>query len=260
MMTKFIYHNCFLLIMDAKKLEKLGLNKNEAIVYLALIPLGQASAGEIIKKTSFHRNIVYDNLEKLIDKGLVSFILEGKKKVFQLASPDMITEMLEKQQIKLNLQKEIEKDIKKEIKKSYKATKKQDAVIFRGVNGLKLLLKDTIKQHTDYYVFGAPKSSVNIMSSTFWKNYNKKLVSQNIIAKMLFNDDLRSWSKQIMNKNTLIKFLPKHFDALTETIVYGEKVAIIVWTEKPIATLIQDKEAAKGYKQHFNMLWKIAKS
>jgi sugar-specific transcriptional regulator TrmB len=247
--------------MDYSKLEKLGLNRNEAIVYQELVRLGQATAGEIIKKTGFHRNIVYDNLEKLIDKGLVSFILEGKKKLFQVASPDMITEMIEKEQKDIDKKKKIAEEIQKEISKAYAvSSKKQEAVIFRGMKGIKVLLKDTVKEHADYFVFGAPESSLTILGSAFWKNYNAKRIKKKIVAKMVFNDDLRKWSKQIMGRMTQIKFLPKHFDSLSETIVYGNNVAIIVWTEKPVATLIRDPEAAKGYKQYFNVLWKLAKN
>ena len=67
MMTKYIYEPVVMKDMDPKKLEKLGLNRNEAEVYVDLLKLGQTSAGELIRRTGFHRNIVYDNLEKLID-------------------------------------------------------------------------------------------------------------------------------------------------------------------------------------------------
>ncbi len=259
-MTKYIYWFFPAITMDHAKLEKLGLNRNEAIVYYALIRLGQATAGELIKKTGFHRNIVYDNLEKLVDKGLVTFILEGKKKTFQTALPEAITDMIKKEQELLDKKKQVAEYIKTEVQKVYAiSSQKQDAVIFRGVRGIKTLLQDTVKERTDYFVFGAPESSLTIMGSTFWKNYNEKRIEKGIVAKMVFNEELKGWSGQIQSKMTQIRFLPKHFDSLSETMIYGDNVAIIVWTEKPIATLIRDPEAAKGYKQYFDVLWKTAK-
>ncbi|MBI5391010.1 hypothetical protein HZB02_05975 [Candidatus Woesearchaeota archaeon] len=91
--------------MEESLLLKLGLNKNEAKVYLKLLAHGSSTAGNLIKATGFHRNIVYDNLEKLVDKGLVSFILEGKKKVFMSAAPEMISDLLEKEQDELDQKK-----------------------------------------------------------------------------------------------------------------------------------------------------------
>ena len=73
--------------MEMKNLVDLGFNKNEAKVYLSLIRFGKVDAKQIIKDTKFHKNIVYDNLSKLIDRGLVSFIIEGKKKIFQILYP-----------------------------------------------------------------------------------------------------------------------------------------------------------------------------
>lgn len=242
--------------MDEMQLVKLGLNRNEAIVYSALLKKGTASAGEIIKDTGFHRNIVYDNLEKLVDKGLVSYISEGKKKIFQANPPEAISQMIEKEQERLDEKKDIAEEVKKSVQE-YLSSKKeqQEASMFRGMKGLKVLFKDTLIEGRDYYVFGAPKASLDLMGSVYWENYNLKREEKKIIIKMIFNEDLREWSERIKSRLTQIRFLPKRFDSLTETMIYGDKVAIIVWTEKPIATLIRDKNLAKAYKQYFDILW-----
>ncbi len=246
--------------MDQDKLLQLGLNKNEAKVYITLLRSGQSSAGELIKKTEFHRNIVYDNLEKLIDKGLVTFIIEGKRKVFQAASPEMITEFVEKEQVKLDVKKQVANEIKKEVIKIQSTIEdKQEATIFRGIDGIKAVLQDTLKTDKDYLAFGAPKLSLDIIGSTYWENYTQKRVEKNMKVKMIFSESLRKWSKIIENKHTILRFLPKTIDSFSETIIYGNKVVIIVWSEKPIATLIRDKNLAESYKQYFSLLWKQAK-
>jgi len=84
--------------MEYHELIKLGFNKNEAIVYLSLIKFKKADALQIIKDTKFHKNIVYDNLEKLIDKGLVTFVMENSKKSFQLAPSNMLIQFFEEQE------------------------------------------------------------------------------------------------------------------------------------------------------------------
>jgi len=246
--------------MDETQLIKIGLNINESKVYLKLLNKGVATAGELIKDTEFHRNIVYDNLEKLIDKGLVSYILEGKIKVFQANPPENISEMLEKEQTKLNEKKKIAEDVKKSISRLISnKEQKQEVTVFRGVEGIKFLLNNTLEYGKDYIVFGAPKISVEIMGDYYWENYNLKAKEKKIKLKMIFNEELREWSKVIKNPLTKIKFLSKKFDTLTETIVYGDKVVIIVWSNKPIATLIKDSNLASSYGQYFNILWKQAK-
>ncbi len=259
MMTIFIKENYYNIKMNEIELIKLGLNKNEAKVYLILLKRNAGSAGELIKQSNFHRNIVYDNLEKLIEKGLVSFIFEGRTKIFKANPLYSFTDFLEREQEILNEKKEIAEKIKKSAKELFPIKcKMQDAMIYRGIKGVRALFLDTLNEGKEYYVFGAPKASLKIMGSTFWENYNIKREQKKMIIRMIFNEDLRQWSKKIKSKLTKIKFLPKKFDSITETIIYNEKVAIIVWTQNPIATLIIDKNLARAYKQYFEILWKEA--
>jgi len=53
-------------------LQTLGLTANQAQVYLTLARAGELKAGEVIKKTGLHRNLVYTALQELIEKKLVS--------------------------------------------------------------------------------------------------------------------------------------------------------------------------------------------
>ena len=99
-----------------KNLMRLGLTENEAKVYLALLEIGSTSAGEIIKKTKLHRNIVYDNLEKLIEKGLVSFVLIKNIKHFEVNSSHELWDFIDKQKEEV-LEKEVL--IKKILPKDY---------------------------------------------------------------------------------------------------------------------------------------------
>ena len=245
--------------MYTNDLLELGLSKNEASVYDVLLKLKSAPAGKIIKETKLHRNIVYDNLEKLISKGLVSYIIQGKRKVFQAEPPFAILEMIENKLNKVKKQEEIAKKLKKDIEKQQKSLIIQEASIYKGVPGLKTVMEITLEEGKDYLVLGAPKESVEIMPITFWENYNKKIQEKKIHVKMIFNESLREWSKKIINPMNNIKFLPKHFDSLTEFNICEDKVFIFIWSNPPLVISIQDKNLAKSYKQYFEYLWKIAK-
>ena len=69
--------------MDISILEDLGLTNAEIKTYLALLELGTTSAGNLIKKLSMHRAAVYDIIELLINKGLVSYIIKANRKYFE---------------------------------------------------------------------------------------------------------------------------------------------------------------------------------
>jgi sugar-specific transcriptional regulator TrmB len=73
--------------MDIEILEDLGLRESEIKVYLALLKIGESSAGKIIEKTNLHNSVVHRSLNSLIENGLVSYILEGKHKVYTSTDP-----------------------------------------------------------------------------------------------------------------------------------------------------------------------------
>ena len=53
-------------------LNRAGLDRHEVDVYLSLIGLGEATAGQIAKKSGVPRTYTYKVLEELIDKGFVN--------------------------------------------------------------------------------------------------------------------------------------------------------------------------------------------
>jgi len=246
--------------MEVSELIKLGFNKNEAKVYLALTRFGKADARMLIRETKFHKNIVYDNLEKLIDKGLVSFIVEGKKRLFQIASSKALVEYFEQEEKEIgNRKKEAEK-ITLEINKMAKSLPfYQEATIFRGVNGVRSFYNSTLERGKDYSVFGAPRASVDTMGELFWVNYNVKRLKKKIAAKMIFNPSLRNYGETIKNKFTEVRYFERDFEPMTETHIQGDEVGIIVWTKEPVLFLIRDKLFAQSYLRFFEKMWKQAR-
>ncbi len=81
-----------------------------------------------------------------------------------------------------------------------------------------------------------------------------------IKAKMIFHRSLRHWGKTIPKEIIELRFFDENFEPLTETTVYGTKVAFVVWTDKPIVTIINNEHVANSYRQIFNLLWKMSKA
>ena len=61
-------------------LQEIGFTKAEATVYLNLLKLGKTKSGSIIKLSGLQSSVVHNALNTLIDKGFVSYVLEGKIK------------------------------------------------------------------------------------------------------------------------------------------------------------------------------------
>lgn len=246
--------------MNIKDLIEIGFAKNEALVYVTLARYKESNANQIIKETKLHKKIVYENLEKLIDKGLISFIIEGKIRVYKLNSPESLEQLYEEKIKGAKEEKRKAEELSKELSKiSSKIKTKQDAKIYRGKKGIQTFYNELLKIKKDYVVFGAPEHSLSSMGETFWLNLNAKLKERKIKGKLIFNPSIKYYGEKIKSKLLEIKYFERDFEPLTETNIQGDRVAIIVWTDEPILFLIEDKNVAGSYIKFFEKLWKQAK-
>ena len=98
--------------MIENALEKIGLTNGEIKVYLALLELGSTTTWEITRKSEISGSKVYEVLDRLIGKGLVSYIIKNNVKYFESASPEMILSYLdEKTKLIENEKRDIQKII-----------------------------------------------------------------------------------------------------------------------------------------------------
>lgn len=235
--------------MDTEKLQKLGLNLSEAKVYLTLLKLGRAQAGEISKKSQINRTTIYDSLERLIERGLVTYIISANKKIFRPVKPDVLIE-------KIKETEKIATELLPELEDLYKKSKeKEESDIYRGRRGIKSILWDILK-YKQYIAFGSSGRFLEIMKHDFLM-FQKRKKELKIKAKVILNKSAKK-SESVQKAHSQFRFIPDEYSAPTTTFVYDDKVAVIIWSETPIATVISSKDVAKSYKSYFELLWKQA--
>lgn len=236
--------------MDIEKLQKIGLNLNEAKIYLALLELGQAQAGEISKKTQINRTTVYDSLERLIQDGLVAFVISANKKVFKPVAPKrLLDQALEKESTI--------KEILPELEGLFSRSKeKEETNIYKGRKGIKSILDDILASK-EYVAFGSSGRFLEIMKHDFMI-FQKRKKALRINSRIILSESSRK-TETVALAYADFRYVPDEFSAPTTTFVYGDKIAIIVWSGTPVATLIESKEVSKSYKSYFELLWKNAR-
>ncbi len=235
--------------MNTEKLQRLGLNLSEAKVYLTLLKLGRAQAGEISKKSLINRTTVYDSLERLIERGLVTYVISANKKIFRPVKPAVLIEKIkEKEKIATELLPELE-DLYK------KSKEKEESNIYRGRRWIKSILWDILK-YKQYVAFGSSGRFLEIMKHDFLM-FQKRKKELKIKAKVILNKSAKK-SESVQKAHSQFKFIPDEYTSPTTTFVYDDKVAVIIWSETPIATVITSKDVAKSYKSYFELLWKQA--
>lgn len=243
--------------MIKEALEKIGLTEGESQVYTALIELGQTSTGKITKKANIASSKVYEVLQRLMNKGLVSYIIKNGVRHYDATPPERLIDFLEEKKSNINkAQDEIKKIIPK-IKQKRKETKtKNQTIVYTGPEGPKIALNEYAeigKRKEEVVGFGTDEDDYLKLFPAQLNEFVKTAKKYKFRERLLFGEGFKS-----PNVNAKKRFLPKEFMIPVRTMVYGNKVAIVDFT-KPMTTIIIEKEEiAESYKTHFNLLWDIA--
>lgn len=239
--------------METKVLEDLGFTNAEIKIYLALLELGNATAGPIIEKSGLQSSVVHMTLNNLVNNGFVSFIKEGQRNHYQATDPKHISNYIDEKK------KQFEQLLPDLLLKQQASREKSEVVSFKGIKGIRELLYELLEAGgKEHHTFGSSKESL-MMGDTFWVNYHKRRVEKGIKAKLLLNESLRDWVKKNKYSKAEYKFTSEGFEPLTETIIRNDKIGIILWTEIPLGVLIHNAVASKSYDGFFEQLWKLAK-
>lgn len=237
-------------------LQEIGLSKNGAKIYETLVQSGHLSIEDISLKAKVHRRNVYDNLNKLIEKGLVSdFFIEGKKK-FKATSPNRLEDILKEKENKLL-------SILPDLEKKYKLKDyKNEAYFYKGIQGFKNYLNDILKTNETVYFIGAKGFWLDPRLQTYLKLFDAKRKKQGIKFKHIFDSEIKEQAPQILKLvGKPYKFLPPKYSSETAIDIFGNYVVMFVGVkpgkldEEPLQFVIKNKRLADGYKKMFNFLW-----
>ncbi len=227
-----------------KVLEKIGFSPNEIKVYLTLVDNGSSKAGKIAKLAKIDRSSCYNSLKSLIEKGLVSYVLIGQIKWFQALEPEKIVSYIEEQ-------KEDVKSVLPDLIERSKYTKIEGQVrMFKGIKGIKSLFMEIIKTGEDNYVFGSEGQFSKVMPE-FAMQFDRLKREKGLKTKMI----IKKGRKENDYKTTQYKYFPFDVGSPAVTNVFGDKIAIIIWTDEPEGVLIENKSAAEAYKSYFDFMW-----
>jgi HTH-type transcriptional regulator, sugar sensing transcriptional regulator len=237
-----------------KELSSLGLTKGEIKTYSAILNIGNSTINQIHEKTGLERRGIYDIINKLLKKGLISYTTEKGKRTYQTAPINKLKNQIKEKENELNLLKQKIPEIETLYKTSKPETRFE---IFRGKEGMKTIFEDMLN-YKDIYVIGGGFYLVKELPH-FWPQYNERRIK----AKSIWHNLVIHELKNKIPKTKLVnaKFLPKEFSGNPiAIIIYGNKILNLSWGENTFAMMIEDKRIAENYKKYHKYLWeKIAK-
>ncbi len=234
-------------------LEDIGLSQTEIKVFITLLKAGESKAGRIIKKSEMQSSSVYNAINSLIKKGLVSYIKKTQIKYYKAANPEVIFDYID-------LKKREYEKILPELKIYQQQKKEESAEIFRSYRGMKTimseLLKDAKKGDT-LLIFSIEDPGEYEIARNNVYTPTKRLVSEKKInMKGIFHEKNREKIKE----STIVQKRYVNFSMIPNTMIINDKIAIISWKEsEPFGILIDSRYMAKMYSDFFDHMWEIGK-
>lgn len=248
--------------MNERILEEIGLTKGEIKVYLSLLTVGETTTGKIIEDAQISSGKIYEILDKLIHKGLVSFIMKNKTKYFSAASPHRILDFLHQKEALL---KKKEQDLiacLPSLLALEKNTFKQYEIrLFQGFKGVETVIfeaLDTLTKHDEVLGMGVHSKKAQKLN-ILWPKWHKERIKRKITCKLIFSEKGTPYYNLFMKmKYTDIRVIT----GLTPAAVTLMGASVIIFTPgvDPSCLLIKHPEIVQSFRTFFYTLWKQAKA
>ena len=227
---------------------KIGLTEGEAKVYIALTELGSSTVGPIVKKASVAYSNIYDILQRLIEKGIVSYIIKNKTKYFQAVSPSNLIDYLDKKEKDIQSQKESLKKILPQLEKLQEFKPKQEAEIFLGKKGLKTayekILSNTNKKdkHLFFYIHEEKYAKESDLFYFSIQNILKKVGIRGI-------SNEKGRKSEVTKKMKFIDYKFVDFPIPGNIEVCKDRLLLVSWEKPIIAVLIHSGSIADNFRK-----------
>ncbi len=246
--------------MNTEKLEQLGLSRNEARVYQTLLQKGTANSAEISRESGVHRINVYDVLNSLISKGLVSYVADEGKRVFKAEDPHRFEELIAEKTAALET-------ILPEMLSQFNSKKEPlDISILRGVEGKRSQFEEMTRlaHHTVHMTF-IPHGFITLEKppyNTVLRKFYEKISKQGTESKLLVLD-----TPDARKRAQLLAGIPKVKIGFSKEITFTavswavceDRLFLTFFIEPYLIIRIRSKEICHAFKNNFELMWKMAK-
>lgn len=239
-----------------KALKSLGLSEQETEIYIKLLYLKQSTASNIGKQLKMHRRGVYDITERLLKKGILTSVEKDGKKYFMPIDPQQILDILAEKEREFREGQEILSEIMPRLGQMTSGEDAGAEMLF-GKEGIKALYMDELREGKTIHIICTSIDRTEEILGNFLVSYTRDRIRKKIPIKAI----VARGAKTDMEKYGLmeVRYLPADQISPASMSVYGNKLAITLWSGAPITILVKSREIAESFRNHFEMIWKTSK-
>ncbi len=241
-----------------QELSSLGMDENEATVYLSLLKLGEVGASKIVRDTGLHGQTVYDALHKLETKNLVRFnLIKGRRK-FISQNPSILLNLVNKQQ-------QIVESVLNKIEKRFSIIDTDNIEIIKGkdsfvINEFKMLQE--VPKGSELLILGGSGDSFIANFGNKFNEYDYQRTKKGISVKYLGSETQKKYLTDSVDSrhNFEYRVIPQVFSGVTNiTIFKNHAIVIYLFDENTTSIVIRNKKIVESYEGFFESLWGLGK-
>ena len=237
---------------EAGLIQTLGLSEQEAAVYLAALELGQAHIQDISRKSGVKRTSIYNFIDTLKERQLLSEIKKGKRRLYSAVSPH---HLVDEQKSKVS---SLERLVPQLLAIQNSVRDKPRVMFFEGIEGIKEIYRITLRDKQIIYAWEDLDKALDVLPANFLKSYTEERTAKKIPARCIDRDtpSAREWTaKNDIRLARESRFIESE-EFGTEINVFGNKVAFFRWDKaNPFGVVIDDAGISTALRIAWQELW-----
>ncbi len=236
-------------------LKRAGLDEKEVEVYLALLSIKAGRVSLIARAAKQSRSHTYLVLQSLEEKGLVSHVEQGKVLQFIAEPPHRLVDYAKnREQEWKETQSLLEGALPllKTLTPNFVGTPR--VTVLHGIDGMKQVYRD-ILQNEFCGLFNAERAEQvfggNIVHMLLGKE--AQLHARDLLVD---NGGAKKWLNEVIqNEHYEVRLLPKETQFGTDTVIFGDSVALFAYDSENTIILIENKNIHDTFQTFFEALW-----
>jgi len=237
-----------------ESIQELGLEENEAKVYLASLSLGATTVLKLSKHSEVKRTTAYELILALEKKGLMKKEIHGFKTLYSAEHPEKLENSLESKKVMLAR-------ILPELEGLYNLKGTESSLKFySGLTAIKGIYDDLLKDlkiHDFYYAISNVGEWQELDEDFFLRNHVEKRSKMGIKTKLLFtNSEIAQKRKQTeRNFGEEVRILPENSKFHVDLVITPHKLVMFQLYNPLVAILIENKSMIELHKEMFEIIW-----
>lgn len=245
---------------QVKMLTSIGLTDKQAIVYSALLELGEAKMTHIARHARLKRPTVYLVIEELMSLSLVGMVEKGKKKIYSAVHPNRISEILDSRK------QQYQEMLPNLIARYGSVRGKPKVQMLEGLNGIKQAYQQAYELLKERENEGLWFGNISFLLEQFpqvIKEYDAVLDSlkKYSIRELITGGEVSHTWVQKMQQSPKPYHQIKYYNdeggcGMTDQLIVGNKIMLFSMNTELFTLIIESEELAKTQRFLFEQLWK----